>query len=96
MTLLTKIAYMVRITGRVQGVCFRDWTRTKANSLKISGWVRNRQDGSVEAVISGYPDNIQKMLAAFEKGPNSARVISIQTNRCNPLEDSTFRQRPTV
>ena len=96
MTQEKKIAYEVRITGKVQGVCFRDWTRTMANGLKISGWVRNRQDGSVESVISGYPGDVKEMLAELEKGPNSANVVSVEKNQCSLPEYFDFRQRPTV
>ena len=96
MTQPIKIAYKVRITGKVQGVCFRDWTRSMADDLKIAGWVRNRQDGSVESVISGYPSDVNIMLAEFEKGPNSANVVSVEKNQCSLPEYFEFRQRPTV
>ena len=96
MTLLSRIAYNVRITGRVQGVCFREWTRIKAKSLNITGWVRNRQDGSVEVQINGFPNDVQEMLDAFEIGPTLAKVVSIKIRPCSPLQDLHFRHRSTV
>jgi acylphosphatase len=50
---MNKITVRVRITGRVQGVCYRSWTVEYATSLGLSGWVRNRIDGSVEAILYG-------------------------------------------
>ena len=52
----------VRIEGRVQGVYYRAWTYETATSLGLDGWVRNREDGSVEAVFSGSPDVVAEML----------------------------------
>ena len=75
----TKITYRVLITGRVQGVCYRDWAKLKANELRIAGWVRNREAGSVEAVISGPGENVEKMLLALKIGPEAAKVNSIET-----------------
>jgi acylphosphatase len=66
-----------RIEGHVQGVCFRAWTRALASQLGLSGWVRNRHDGSVEAVFSGAPDAVAKMLENCRKGPDEARVDDV-------------------
>ena len=64
----------VRIDGRVQGVGFRYWTEGVAVSLDLSGWVRNRRDGSVEAVFSGPADAVEEMLERCRQGPPAARV----------------------
>jgi acylphosphatase len=64
----------VVIHGRVQGVGYRDWTRHAARGRAIEGWVRNRRDGSVEAVLSGSSDAVSGMIAACRTGPSSARV----------------------
>ena len=68
----------VRIEGRVQGVGFRYWTRMMAERLDLDGWVRNRRDGSVEAVFSGAPDAVAAMLEACGEGPRDAMVRSIE------------------
>jgi acylphosphatase len=70
-------AVHVRISGRVQGVGFRDWTERKAAALGLSGWVRNRADGSVEAVFSGPAETVDAMLAACREGPRLARVQAV-------------------
>ena len=64
----------VSIRGRVQGVGYRAWTADEARRRGLEGWVRNRRDGSVEAVLSGADDVIAEMLAACRRGPSSARV----------------------
>ena len=65
------------IRGRVQGVSYRAWTRDKAAGLGLSGTVRNRSDGSVEAVFSGPEEVVEQMLALCRKGPLLARVDDV-------------------
>jgi acylphosphatase len=65
---------LVRISGRVQGVGFRDWTGRKARELGLSGWVRNLATGEVEALFTGSPTAVDAMLAACRQGPQHARV----------------------
>ncbi|PZN52853.1 MAG: acylphosphatase, partial [Proteobacteria bacterium] len=60
---------MVRISGVVQGVGFREWTRQEALKLGLEGWVRNQPDGSVKAVIVGNSAAVSAMLEAFMHGP---------------------------
>ncbi|WP_409564946.1 acylphosphatase [Microvirga sp.] len=67
------------IHGRVQGVSFRAWTQHLAELHGLKGWVRNRRDGSVEAVFSGPADLVQVMLKACRQGPGGALVESIDT-----------------
>lgn len=67
----------VVIRGRVQGVGFRAWTAAEARRHGLAGWVRNRADGSVEAVFQGAPDELGAMLAACRHGPAHARVESV-------------------
>ena len=64
----------VTVSGHVQGVCFRHYTRLKANELSISGWVRNLVNGDVEVLICGSPERIDAMLAWLAVGPEHARV----------------------
>jgi len=62
------------VHGRVQGVFFRETARQRARDLELTGWVRNRGDGTVEAVIEGDPHAVQEMLQELRAGPPRARV----------------------
>jgi acylphosphatase len=65
------------VTGRVQGVFFRDWTVEQARDLGLGGWVRNRADGSVEAVVAGAPEMVEAMIERARRGPRAARVDDV-------------------
>ncbi len=73
-------AVRVRITGRVQGVWYRGWTEENALDLGLTGWVRNRRDGSVEALFVGPQDRIDEMLARCRQGPRAAQVDTVETS----------------
>ena len=64
----------VTIAGRVQGVGYRAWVEDRARALGVEGWVRNRRDGSVEAVFGGSRELVSEMIASCKRGPSSARV----------------------
>lgn len=66
------------ITGFVQGVGFRHFVRSKANELKLAGWIRNLPDGSVEAVFQGDKSSIEKLIKECKKGPFLSEVEDIQ------------------
>ena len=68
----------IRIEGRVQGVGYRGWVEVTARELSLTGWVRNRHDRSVEAVLQGPETLVSDMLTRCEKGPPGARVDKIQ------------------
>ena len=70
----------VFISGRVQGVAFRHYTVKTALSLNLRGWVRNLDDGRVEAVFDGDDAAVDAMLAWCRKGPSSARVTLVDAN----------------
>ncbi len=70
----------VHITGRVQGVFFRDSCKQEADRHHVIGWVRNNPDGSVEALFQGDPSAIEQILAWCHTGPPRARVAEIHTN----------------
>ena len=72
------LARRVLVEGYVQGVGFRAFACRVAPRLGISGWVRNRRDGTVEALISGTPDRVERMLAEFRRGPYGAHVRSVR------------------
>lgn len=67
----------IRIEGRVQGVGYRAWTARRARALGLAGWVRNRADGSVEAVLQGEAQAIERMLADCRAGPPAALVSAV-------------------
>ncbi len=74
---MARVAKNLKVTGRVQGVGFRYFTRKQAISLDITGWVRNMPDGSVEVYICGEEDNIETMEQRLWNGPRGAYVIEI-------------------
>jgi acylphosphatase len=67
----------VVIRGRVQGVGYRAWTEYEASERGIAGWVRNRRDGSVEALFAGAESDIHAMIEACRQGPPGARIVTI-------------------
>jgi len=72
------IARRVRITGRVQGVFFRAWTKDEARSIGVHGWVRNCTDGSVEAHIEGDEISVDELIRRMRHGPPHAKVTDVQ------------------
>lgn len=84
----------VIINGRVQGVSFRAWTVSKASQMNLRGWVRNRSDGSVEAVFSGDDDSVIAMVEACKGGPERARVDHIECFTCKEEVSGPFSARP--
>jgi len=83
----------VVISGRVQGVGYRAWTVATARRLGITGWVRNRADGTVEAVFSG---DTAAMLEACKKGPLMSRVEKIESYRWDEIVEDGFTARETL
>jgi acylphosphatase len=67
----------VRVTGRVQGVNFRAWTRGEAQALGLRGWVRNEPDGSVRALIAGPAADVARMVERLHHGPHFASVAQV-------------------
>src|SRR6187399_2837472 len=86
----------VLIQGRMQGVGFRYWTEATASRLDLSGWVRNRRDGSVEAVFSGPADAVAEMLELCPQGPPSSRVDRIDIAEQDDPSPAGFDIMPTV
>ncbi len=84
------------IGGRVQGVYFRAWTVEQATELGLSGWVRNRRDGTVEAVFSGDGDTVEQMLQLCRRGPERARVTHIERVELDGYDSTGFEARPTA
>jgi acylphosphatase len=90
-------AARLRITGRVQGVGFRDWTIRTARNLGLRGWVRNRADDSVEALVAGEEAAVASMIEACRRGPSLARIdkVDVQPADAAGLAEG-FRQLPTA
>jgi acylphosphatase len=91
----------VTILGRVQGVGYRAWTADEARTRHLQGWVRNRRDGSVEAVFAGDAEFVDAMIAACRKGPSMARVEAVDVNDATADElalrgSATFAMLPTL
>ena len=82
------------IRGRVQGVGFRAYVQHKAKVHGVAGWVRNRSDGSVEAVLHGASEAVQALIDAAHRGPRTARVTDVQVSDAEG-EYEGFEQRPT-
>jgi acylphosphatase len=82
------------IVGRVQGVGFRHAMRRRAAALGIRGWVRNRLDGNVEALVQGDPDAVAVMIAWARHGPRTADVDRVEIEP-DDGEFTAFEQRPT-
>ncbi|HZO78042.1 MAG TPA: acylphosphatase [Solirubrobacteraceae bacterium] len=74
----------VKVYGRVQGVFFRDSTRERANAHGVSGWARNMRDGSVEAVLEGEPDAVERVVRFLHTGPSHADVDRIDVDDEEP------------
>jgi acylphosphatase len=90
----------VRLTirGRVQGVGYRAWAADAARALGLDGWVRNRVDGTVEALASGDDAAVERFIAACRSGPSFARVSALDIAPADPqdADGPGFDHRPTV
>lgn len=84
------------VSGRVQGVWFRGWTRQEATRRGLDGWVRNLSDGRVEAVFHGPADRVAAMIEACRQGPPSARVERLTCEIWDENPGHGFHQKPTM
>ncbi len=91
-----RVVVRVRIIGRVQGVWYRGWTIEEAGRLGLDGWVRNRRDGSVEAVFAGSREAVDAMIAACHRGPPSARVERVIAEPSAEVPSPGFTQQATL
>ena len=86
----------LRVTGRVQGVFFRNWTVEVAQALGVTGWVRNRRDGSVEIEAYGDPGALDALRARVNDGPRAAEVAQVRAEAIEGEAPSGFARGPTV
>ena len=83
----------VIVHGQVQGVFFRDSVRERARSRGLAGWVRNRDDGGVEAVFEGTEDDVDALVRFCHEGPRSAEVDRVDVVDEDPLDGEGFEIR---
>ena len=76
--------HRLRVTGHVQGVAYRAWCRGAATARGLRGWVRNRDDGPVEAMIAGPEGAVEDMLTAMGEGPGAAQVTDVWSDPVDP------------
>lgn len=86
------------ISGRVQGVWYRGWMVDRARTLGLHGWVRNRTDGTVEALVAGPESDVAALVAAAHDGPRAARVdgVAVEPEPTDYDGPADFSQMPTV
>ena len=84
------------ITGRVQNVFYRDWLVEQAQGIGITGWVRNRADGSVEAMVSGSSETIDAIVARARQGSPASRVADVAVEDAPEQVSERFEKKPTV
>src|ERR1700722_17563232 len=98
MTETGAIVRRVLVGGAVQGVGYREFTRRAALRLGVTGWVRNRSDGGVEALICGPAIAVEALIAEMHKGPRSAAVSEVSVTEIDDIQDretGAFAIRPT-
>ncbi len=93
---MTETTKRLRIHGEVQGVFYRAWSAEAARSLGLSGWVRNRSDGTVEMLLHGEEGAVRTMIERCRQGPPAARVERIEVEQTDEAAPAGFEKRPTI
>ena len=88
---MSRAILQVMIRGQVQGVGYRAWVEYQAKASGLEGWVRNRRDGSVEALFAGPPTRVAEMVALCRHGPPSARVANV-TSETADVDELSLRR----
>jgi acylphosphatase len=92
-----KITRRLRISGRVQGVFFRESMRQRAEQLNVTGWVRNCMDGTVEAVAQGDAFEVGRLIEWAQRGPDAAKVESVEIESIeDEIHYAIFDKKPSV
>jgi acylphosphatase len=89
------VARRLEISGRVQGVGYRDWLVAAAQRLGLTGWVRNRRDGSVEAHAQGERTLVERLVEQCRRGPAAADVAAVDVSPAHPEDLAGFHRRST-
>jgi acylphosphatase len=90
------LAKRLIIAGQVQGVGYRHWLVAQAEAAGLDGWVRNRSDGEVEALIAGDTDAVEELVRMCRRGPRLAVVTSIDEEFSDPPDGPGFHHLPTL
>jgi len=86
----------MRIEGYVQAVGYRNFAINEATRLGLDGWIRNRLDGTVEALVSGETTKVEQFILACAKGPPGSRVSNFELHKAEPPAEKGFRRRPSM
>jgi len=86
----------VKIEGFVQAVGFRNFVIEKATAFNLDGWVRNRSDGTLEALVSGSTKSVEAFVGACTQGPPGSKVTSVDLHKAEPPEEKGFHRRSSV
>ena len=89
------ITLKLRIAGSVQSVGYRAFVAAEARGLGLNGWVRNRSDGTVEALVSGPRGTVEDFVAACARGPSGAHVRNIERSEAEAAPEPGFQMRQT-
>jgi acylphosphatase len=90
------IAMRLRIEGFVQAVGYRNFMIAEATRLGLDGWIRNRADGTVEALAHGPQKDVEALVSAAMRGPEGSKVKSVDLHKAEPPEEKGFRRRPSI
>jgi acylphosphatase len=86
----------VRVEGFVQAVGYRNFAIEEARKLGLDGWIRNRSDGTVEALVSGPTKTVEAFVAAAMRGPDGSKVANVELHKAEPPAEKGFHRRPSV
>ncbi|HEY3639207.1 MAG TPA: acylphosphatase [Rhizomicrobium sp.] len=86
----------LRIEGSVQAVGYRNFAIDEARRLELDGWIRNRSDGTVEALASGSTKSVEAFVAACMRGPAGARIKNVDLHKADPPAERGFHRRPSL
>ncbi len=86
----------LRIEGFVQAVGYRNFAIAEATKLGLDGWIRNRSDGTVEALISGETKKVEAFVGACMRGPTGSRVANVELHKAEPPAEKGFRRRSSM
>lgn len=93
---MAEVTRRLRIHGHVQGVFYRAWSGETARELGLRGWVRNRADGTVEMLVHGAKDSLDRFIRRCHDGPPAAQVERIDVEQTDEEAPAGFEKRPTL